>query len=62
VSVASLRMSTLCVYVNRHVVIINSIFFYGAGVEPSPLLLRPFIGILNQPCKIDGDDCGKGNR
>jgi hypothetical protein len=37
------------------------IFFYlsiGAGVEPSPLLLRPFIGLLYQPWMIDGDDCG----
>jgi hypothetical protein len=27
------------------------IFFY-------PLLLRPFIGLLYQPWKTDGDDCG----
>jgi hypothetical protein len=33
-------------------------FIYGAGVEPSPLLLRPFVGILHQPWMIDGDDCG----
>jgi hypothetical protein len=31
---------------------------YGAGVEPSLLLLRPFIGLLYQPWMIDGDDCG----
>jgi hypothetical protein len=31
---------------------------YGAGVEPSPLLLRPFIGPLYQPWMTDGDDCG----
>jgi hypothetical protein len=31
---------------------------YGAGVEPSPLLLRPFIGLLYQPWMVDGDDCG----
>jgi hypothetical protein len=34
------------------------LFFYGAKVEPSPLLLRPFIGLLKEPWKIDGDDCG----
>jgi hypothetical protein len=27
-------------------------------VEPSPLLLRPFIGLSYQPLMIDGDDCG----
>jgi hypothetical protein len=32
---------------------------YGAGVEPSPLLLRPFIDLLYQPWMIDGDDCGE---
>jgi hypothetical protein len=31
---------------------------YGAGVELSPLLLRPFIGLLYQPWMRDGDDCG----
>jgi hypothetical protein len=34
------------------------LYIYGAGVEPSPLLLRPFIGLLHQPWMIDGDDCG----
>jgi hypothetical protein len=33
-------------------------FVYGAGVEPSPPLLRPFISLLYQPWMIDGDDCG----
>jgi hypothetical protein len=33
-------------------------FIYGAGVEPSPLLLRPVIGLLYQPWMIYGDDCG----
>jgi hypothetical protein len=33
------------------------LFICGAGVEPSPLLLRLFIGLLYQPCTIDGDDC-----
>jgi hypothetical protein len=35
-------------------------YFYlsvGAGVEPSPLLLRPFIDLLHQPLMTD-DDCG----
>jgi hypothetical protein len=27
-------------------------------VDPSPLLLLPFIGLLYQPWMIDGDDCG----
>jgi hypothetical protein len=27
-------------------------------VEPSSLLLRPFIGPLSQPWTIEGDDCG----
>jgi hypothetical protein len=38
-------------------IIIFFIFMYGAGVEPSPLLLQPFIGLLYQPWLIDGDDC-----
>jgi hypothetical protein len=33
------------------------LFICGAGVEPSPLLLRPFISLLYQPWMID-DDCG----
>jgi hypothetical protein len=33
-------------------------FFYVTGLEPSPLLLRPFIGLLYQPWMIDNDDCG----
>jgi hypothetical protein len=31
-------------------------FIYGAGVEPSPILLRAFIGLLYQPWMIVGDD------
>jgi hypothetical protein len=31
---------------------------YTAGVEPGPLLLRLFIGLLCQPWMTDGDDCG----
>jgi hypothetical protein len=31
---------------------------YGAGVEPSPLLLRPLIGLLYYPWLTGGDDCG----
>jgi hypothetical protein len=34
------------------------LFIYGSRVEPNPLLLRPFIGLLYQPWMIDGDDCG----
>jgi hypothetical protein len=34
------------------------LFIYEAAVEPSPLLLRPFIGLLYQLWMIDGDDCG----
>jgi hypothetical protein len=32
--------------------------FHGTGVEPSPLTLRPFIGLLYQTWMTDGDDCG----
>jgi hypothetical protein len=31
----------------------------GAGVEPSPLLLRPLIGLLYKPWITDGDNCGE---
>jgi hypothetical protein len=34
------------------------LYFSGAGVEPSPLLLWPFVGMLYQTWMIDGDDCG----
>jgi hypothetical protein len=34
------------------------LFIYVAGVEPSPLLLRPCIGLLYQPWVTDGDVCG----
>jgi hypothetical protein len=34
------------------------IFSVGATVEPSPILLRPFIGLLYQPWVICDDDCG----
>jgi hypothetical protein len=34
------------------------IYIYGTAVEPSPLLLRPFIGPFYQPWIIDDDDCG----
>jgi hypothetical protein len=33
------------------------LFIYGIGVEPSPLLLQPFIGLLYQPWMTDGGDC-----
>jgi hypothetical protein len=33
-------------------------FICRAGLEPSPLLLRPFTGLLHQPWTIDHDDCG----
>jgi hypothetical protein len=34
------------------------LFIHGTGVEPSPLLLRPLIGLLYQPWMMDGEDCG----
>jgi hypothetical protein len=34
------------------------LFIYLDGVELSPLLLRPLIGLLYQPWIIDGDYCG----
>jgi hypothetical protein len=40
-----------------HIFIIVS-FMYGAGVEPRPLLLGPFIGQFYQPRRMDSDDCG----
>jgi hypothetical protein len=38
--------------------IIGSLFMCMAEVEPSPMLLRSFIGLLYQPWTLDGDDCG----
>jgi hypothetical protein len=29
---------------------------YGTGMEPSPLLLRPFIGLFYKPFMMGGDD------
>jgi hypothetical protein len=37
------------------------LFKYGAGVEPSPLVLSLFIDLLYQPRMID-DDCGANSR
>jgi hypothetical protein len=34
------------------------LLIYGAGAEPTPLLLRQFIGLLYQPWVTDGDDHG----
>jgi hypothetical protein len=34
-----------------------NIFLFWAGVEPSPLLLKPFIGLLYQHWMVDGDNC-----
>jgi hypothetical protein len=34
-----------------------SLFKYGAGVEPSPLLLRSFVVLAHHSWMIDGDDC-----
>jgi hypothetical protein len=39
----------------------SSSFICGAGVEPSPLLLRPLIGLSYQPRMTDTDDCGALN-
>jgi hypothetical protein len=45
------------------------ILIFGAGVKPSPLLLRPFIGLLYQSWMANVDECGaisgmnvRGNR
>jgi hypothetical protein len=38
------------------------LFICGAGAQPSPLLLRPFIGLLYQPSMIDKDDYGAISR
>jgi hypothetical protein len=42
----------------RNFPFLGCLFFFFAGVEPSPLLLRPFTGLLYQPWMTDGDDCG----
>jgi hypothetical protein len=34
------------------------LFIYGAGVELSPLLLRPFTDLFYLPWMTDGGDCG----
>jgi hypothetical protein len=34
------------------------LFTYAAGVEPSTLLLRPFIDLLYQPWMVDGGQFG----
>jgi hypothetical protein len=31
---------------------------YGVETEPSPQLMRQFIGQMNQPWMTDSDDCG----
>jgi hypothetical protein len=36
----------------------NFLFINCAGVEPSPLLLLQYIGLLHQPCMIDDDGFG----
>jgi hypothetical protein len=38
--------------------LVSFLFIYGTGVEPAPILLRSFIGVLYQPWMADGDDCG----
>jgi hypothetical protein len=42
---------------NVCVSILYYLSIYVAGVEPSPLILRPFIGLFYQPWVMDGDDC-----
>jgi hypothetical protein len=34
------------------------LFIYGAGMQPRPPFLRPFIGRFYNPWMIYGDDCG----
>jgi hypothetical protein len=42
---------------------VSFLFSYGAGVDSSPLILLHFIGHLEQPWMIDGDDdCRAINR
>jgi hypothetical protein len=57
----SLRDRTLRSDIERsfmHLIYYYFLFIYGARVEPSPILLQSFIGLLYQPWMIDGDDCG----
>jgi hypothetical protein len=35
------------------------VFINGIGVELSPPLLQPFIGLLKQTWMLGGDDCGR---
>jgi hypothetical protein len=41
-----------------HLLFIIFLFIYGTGVQQSPLLLRPFIGLLYRPWMIDCERCG----
>jgi hypothetical protein len=50
-------------FVFTYFIVYFYLFIYLAGVEPSPLLLRPLIGLLYQPCRtIDDDNCGEIGR
>jgi hypothetical protein len=40
------------------IIIITILLTYGTGMEPSPLLLKPLIGLLYHPWMIGADDCG----
>jgi hypothetical protein len=41
-------------YINQ---LSNNVFVYGVGMELSPLLLRPIIGLFCQLWMIDNGDC-----
>jgi hypothetical protein len=43
---------------SRAVLSSTELVSYGAGVEPRPLLLRPFAGLVYKRWMRDGDDCG----
>jgi hypothetical protein len=66
--VTSLYPQKLALKFRRQVAVAQSIYFacglratelvsYGAGVEPSPRILRPLNGLLYKPWMIDSDDC-----
>jgi hypothetical protein len=52
--------SLACDNYRREILFLSFIYLFIAGteVEPSPLLLRPFIGLLHQPWMVDADDYG----
>jgi hypothetical protein len=51
-------VNILNIFTGYDLLFVQFLFIYGAGMEPSPLLMRSFIGLFCQSWMIDGDDCG----